>query len=347
MDAYQQLLSQIKATIQAERTRAIQQVTRSLITAYWEIGRQIVESQERHGWGKSIVEQLSEDLRRDFPGQSGFSARNLWEMRRFYETYKDFSNLQQAVAEIPWGHHRLIMQKCRNPAEREYYIRASAAMGWSRNVLRNQIKAKAFERQASLPKATNFKQTLPEHLAEQANEAMKSSYSLEFLNINEPILERELEKQLLQNLRDFLLELGYGFTFIGSQYSISLGDKSYRIDLLFFHRKLRSLVAIDLKMGAFQPEYAGKMNFYLELLDERVKLQEENPSIGIILCAEKDNLEVEYALRTGTKPMGVAEYQLSSHLPKELSGQLPSPEEISRELQKRSGKENRKKDSTT
>ncbi len=339
MDAYQQLLSQIKATIRAERTRAIQQVTRSLITAYWEIGRQIVESQEHHGWGKSIVEQLSKDLQRDFPGQSGFSARNLWDMRRFYETYKDFPNLRQLVAEIPWGHHLLVLQRSQSPAEREYYIRAIAAMGWSRNVLLNQIKAEAFERQAILPKATNFKQTLPEHLAEQANEAIKSSYSLEFLNINEPILERELEEQLLQNLRDFLLELGYGFSFIGNQYPISLGDKSYRIDLLFFHRKLRSLIAIGLKMGAFQPEYAGKMNFYLELLDERVELREENPSIGIILCAEKDYLEVEYALRTGTKPMGVAEYQLSSHLPKELSGQLPSPEEISQELQKRSGKE--------
>jgi predicted nuclease of restriction endonuclease-like (RecB) superfamily len=330
---YQILLAEIKATIQAERTKAARQITRSLIDAYWEIGKKILESQKIHAWGKSIVEQLSKDLQRDFPGTEGFSARNLWDMRRLYETYHKFPNLRQVVAEIPWGHHLVILNKIKTPESQEYYIRASSAMGWSRDVLLNQIKANAYERSLLEPKQSNFSQTLPEHLAEQANEALKSQYNLEFLGISQPILELELERQLLVRLKDFLLELGYGFSFIGNQYPLKLGEKTYKVDLLFFHRGLHCLIAIDLKIGSFKPEYAGKMNFHLELLDEQAKMPGENASIGIILCAEKENLEVEYALRTSTKPMGVAEYQLSPVLPEGLSGVLPSPEEIKRRIQ--------------
>ena len=333
-NAYQQLLTDIKTAIREERTKAIRQLNRSLISIYWEIGRHIIESQQRHGWGKNIVEQLSKDLREEYPGEQGYSPRNLWDMRRLYETYKDFPNLRQLVAEIPWSHHLIIMQKANSHEERLYYIDATAKMAWSRDVLLNQIKAQAYERHLAEPKQTNFKQTLPEHFAEQANEMIKSRYSLEFLGINEPMLELELERQLLNRLKDFLLELGYGFSFIGNQYPLKLSDKTYHVDLLFFHRKLQCLIAIDLKIGAFKPEFAGKMNFHLELLDEQVKLPEENPSIGIILCAEKDHLEVEYALRTSNKPMGVAEYQLSPYLPKELTGQLPSPEELKHQLGK-------------
>lgn len=205
-------------------------------------------------------------------------------------------------------------------------------MAWSRNVLLNQVKAQAYERHLTGPKQHNFRQALPEHFAEQADEVIKSRYSLEFLGVIEPMLELELERRLLKKLKQFLLELGYGFSFVGSQYPLRLSDKTYRVDLLFFHRKLRCLIAIDLKIGAFKPEFAGKMNFHLELLDEQVRLPEENPSIGIILCAEKDHLEVEYALRTSNKPMGVAEYQLFPDQPSELSGQLPSPEELQHRL---------------
>jgi predicted nuclease of restriction endonuclease-like (RecB) superfamily len=330
--AYQQLLAEIKATIQTERTSAVRQLTRSLIRAYWEIGRQILESQQANGWGKGIVEQLSQDLQQTFPGVEGFSSRNLWEMRRFFETYRDAPKLQQLVAEIPWGHHMLIMSKVEAIEAREYYMRCTAGMGWSRNVLLHQIKAQAYERHLVEPKQTNFQQTLPQHLAEQADETIRSRYSLEFLGIGQPVLELELENRLLAQLKDFLLELGYGFSFLGNQYPLKLGEKTYRVDLLFFHRRLRCLVAIDLKIGGFKPEYAGKMNFHLELLDEQTRMEGENPSIGIILCAEKDNLEVEYALRTSTKPMGVAEYQLVPELPEKLSGQLPSPEEIKQNL---------------
>lgn len=329
---YQKLLNDIKSTIREERIRAIRQLNRSLISIYWEIGRHIIESQQLHGWGKNVVEQLSKDLRSEFPGEQGYSARNLWDMRRLYETYKDFPNLRQLVAEIPWSHHLIVMQKAASHEERVYYLQATAKMAWSRDVLLNQIKAQAYERHLIEPKQTNFQQTLPEHFAEQANEMIKSRYSLEFLGVNEPMLELELERQLLDKIKDFLLELGYGFSFMGNQYPLKLGEKTYRVDLLFFHRKLHCLIAIDLKIGAFKPEYAGKMNFHLELLDEQVRLAEENPSIGIILCAEKDSLEVEYALRTSNKPMGVAEYQLSPYLPKELNGQLPTPEELKQQL---------------
>jgi predicted nuclease of restriction endonuclease-like (RecB) superfamily len=261
---------------------------------------------------KGIVEQLSKDLQRDFPGTEGFSARNLWNIRLFYDTYRDSLILQRLVAEIPWGHHIVLMSKAKTDEERAFYIRASSSMGWSRDVLLNQIKAQAYERSLLEPKQTNFQDTLPDHLLEQANEALKSQYNLEFLGISKPILELELEHQLLNQLKRFLLELGYGFAFVGNQYPLKLGEKTYKVDLVFFHRSLRCLVAIDLKVGAFKPEYAGKMNFHLELLDEQAEMEGENPAIGIILCAEKDNLEVEYALRTSNKPMGVAEYQLSA-----------------------------------
>lgn len=329
---YNSLLRDIKKAIQSERSRAIQQLTRSLIKVYWEIGKLIVENQEQGGWGKSVVEELSKDLQKEFPGQSGYSTRNLWFMRQFYETYCNHENMKQLVSEIPWGHHILIMQKTKTMEEKRYYIEASSQMRWSRKVLLNQIKAGAYERHRLLPKQTNFEKALPVHIAEQANEAIKSEYNLEFLGVQKLVLERDLESLLLDYLKEFLLELGYGFSFIGSQYPLSLNDKTYRVDLLFFHRKLQCLIAIDLKIGGFEPEFAGKMNFYLELLDEQVRLPKENPSIGIILCAEKNNLEVEYALRSINKPMGVSEYKLRSSLPEELLGQLPAPEELREKL---------------
>ena len=226
----------------------------------------------------------------------------------------------------------IIMSKSKTHEERLYYMEMTVKMAWSRDVLLNQIKAGAYERHLIEPKLSNFDKTLPEHLAEQANEVLKSSYSLEFLGINRQVLEWELENRLLQKLKAFLLELGYGFTFAGSQYALKLSDKTYHVDLLFFHRGLRCLIAIDLKIGSFKPEYAGKMNFHLELLDEQVRLAGENPSVGIILCAAKDSLEVEYALRTSTKPIGVAEYQLLPELPENLVGLLPSPDEIKARL---------------
>ncbi len=262
----------------------------------------------------------------------GFSARNLWDMRRLYEEYQKTPHLRQFVAEIPWGQNLLILNSVKDWTARGYYLQMTGECGWSRNILLNQIKAKAYERHSLAPKQHNFAETLPEHLAEQADEAMKDVYMLDFLGISKPVLEREMERRMVNRIRDVILELGYGFTFIGNQYRVTLEEKEYFIDLLFYHRKLKCLVAIELKSGDFKPEYAGKMNFYLNILDDFVRESEENPSIGIILCAGSKRIEVEYALRSINKPVGVAEYTLTHDLPTELAGKLPNASEIEAEI---------------
>ena len=236
--------------------------------------------------------------------------------------------VQDLLAPVPWGHHVEVLKKVKAAPERLYYLRATAQFGWTRAVLLNQIKAQAYARSLADGKSHNFPLALPEHLAEQAEESLKSSYNLEFLGIGRAVKERELEDALINKLRDFILELGYGFCFIGRQHRLVLGQKEYFIDLLFYHRFLKCLVAIELKIGEFEPEFAGKMDFYLNLLNDRERAPDDNPSIGIILCAEKDDLEVEFALKSKANPIGVAEYQLKTTLPRELQGKLPSAEEL-------------------
>jgi predicted nuclease of restriction endonuclease-like (RecB) superfamily len=296
-----------------------------------------------------VLEMVSADLRREFPGVRGFSIPNVWYMRRFFEVCgpTDFLQqvaadlkkipknpairrqpvakfeggaetaafLQQLVAEIPWGHHLLILDKLNDSAAPIYYLPATARFGWSRNVLLNQIKAGAYERAVAEKKTHNFPRALPEYLAEQAEETLKSSYNLEFLGIRREVRERELEDRLIERLRDFILELGYGFCFVGRQHRITLGQKEYFIDLLFYPRFLKALVAFEWKVGPFEPEYAGKMDFYLNLLNDKERAPGDHPSIGIILCAEKDDVEVEYALANKRNPIGVAVYRLQSKLP--------------------------------
>jgi predicted nuclease of restriction endonuclease-like (RecB) superfamily len=237
--------------------------------------------------------------------------------------------LPQLVAEIPWGHHRLILDKLPVPAARLYYLRATSRFGWSRNVLLNQIKANAYERAVKEKKTHNFPLALPEYLVEQADEMLKSTYNLEFLGIRHEVKERELEDRLISRLQAFLLELGYGFCFVGRQHRLTLGNKEYFIDLLFYHRFLKALVAFELKVGPFEPEYAGKMDFYLNLLNDKERAPADHPSIGIILCAEKDDVEVEYALTSKRNPIGVAVYKLQSKLPGELKGKLPTARQLS------------------
>ena len=232
------------------------------------------------------------------------------------------------LKEIPWGQNLLILKKLTNPAARIWYLRATARFGWSRNVLLNQIKAGAYERAVTEKKTHNFPLAMPEYLAEQADEMLKSTYNLEFLGIKNAVKERELEDRLISRLQSFLLELGYGFCFVGRQHRVALNKKEYFIDLLFYHRFLRALVAFDLKVGPFEPEHAGKMNFYLNLLNDKERGPDDQPSIGIILCAEKDDVEVEYALRTKTNPIGVAVYELQSQLPGELKGKLPTANQL-------------------
>jgi len=330
-DYYAQFLKEVKSRIVVSKIKAVQKVNKELIHLYWDIGKAIVEKQKIHKWGNAVVEKLAKDLTQEYESFKGFSKDNLWRMRMFYLGYCDNIKLAQLVPEIPWGHNILIMQKIKISKEREYYIQACIKFGWSRNVLLNQIKAEAYA--VSLKQKThNFPKALPKYLAEQADESIKSVYNLEFLGIKKHVMERELEKRIIEKIKHFILELGHGFAFIGNQYRLSLSDKEYFIDLLFFNRKLNCLVAIELKTGEFKPEYAGKMDFYLQILDDKVKLSGENSSIGIILCANKDDIIVEYALRSTQKPVGVSEYYLTKRLPKELQGIIPAAKMIKENL---------------
>jgi predicted nuclease of restriction endonuclease-like (RecB) superfamily len=360
---YPAFLADLKARILHARTSAARLVNHELILLYWDIGRGIVRRQQAAGWGDSVIDRLSSDLLAAFPKSTGFSSRNLRDMKRFYLAYSDETIWRQAaaklppgmnapkgsiwpqavaklaggqaslfmphlVAEIPWGHHRFILDKVGDPAARLYYLRATAQLGWSRSILLNQIKAGAYEHAVKEKKTHNFALALPEHFAEQADEMLKNRYNLEFLGLAQAVKERELEDRLISRLQQFILELGYGFCFVGRQYRLALGRKEYFVDLLFYHRFLKALVAFDLKIGAFEPEHAGKMDFYLNLLNEKERAPGDQPAIGIILCAEKDDVEVEFALKSKANPIGVAEYQLQPRLPAKFKGQLPSAKQL-------------------
>ena len=358
---YATWLGELKSRIQSAHTSAARSVNRELILLYWDIGRGIVEKQEVLGWGESVIDRLSGDLRQAFPETKGFSPRNLRDMKRLFSAYSNariwrqpvaelpvmempasnrrqvvaklkesevIEKLRQLIAEIPWGHNLLILNKLSEPNKRLYYIYTSFRCGWTRSVLLNQIKADAYGRSLAEGKAHNFPVALPEHLAEQAEEALKSSYNLEFLGIGREIKELELENRLIEKLKGFILELGYGFCFVSRQHRLLAGNKEYLVDLLFYHRYLKCLVAIELKIGEFKPEFAGKMDFYLNVLNETERASDDNPSIGIILGAEKDDVVVEFALKSKTNPIGVAEYQLKPTLPKELKGKLPTAKEL-------------------
>jgi predicted nuclease of restriction endonuclease-like (RecB) superfamily len=358
---YRRFVEELKERVVSARISAARAITHEGILLYWDIGYAIVEKQKQLGWGDSVIEQVSMDLLAAFPRSTGYSPRNLRSARQLYLTYCDPSIwlqpvaklasqpggseiwlqpvaklntdtvipfLRQLVAEIPWGQNLLILNKLSDPAARLWYLRATARFGWSRNVLLNQIKAGAYERAVTEKKTHNFDLALPEHFAEQADEMLKSSYNLEFLGLRRAVRERELEDRLITRLQSFLLELGYGFCFVGRQHRIALGKKEYFIDLLFYHRFLKTLVAFDLKVGPFEPEFTGKMDFYLNLLNDKERGPDDQPSIGIILCAEKDDVEVEYALRTKANPIGVAAYALQSKLPGKLKGKLPTAKQL-------------------
>jgi len=459
---YRDFIADLKSRIQSARISAARALNSEAILLYWDIGQGIVERQRSLGWGESVVELVSADLRREFPQATGFSARNVWDMRRLYlfyteahfldeaarEIFKILKNpglrqlvaeipnpprqiassdaaiafLRRLVAEIPWGQNLVILNKVPTPLASLWYLQATARFGWTRNVLLNQIKAGAYERAVADKKSHNFGLSLPSHLAEQAEEMLKSSYNLEFLGIRRAVRERELEDRLILRLQAFLMELGYGFCFAGRQYRIAAGKKEYFIDLLFYHRFLKALVVFDfhpmryesnkvplclhtsqrqrqsvvyrlhersssqdarararkcsihraslaikvgllrslsftsrchkarkvsenrlgqaihqeanrklshgVKVGPFEPEFAGKMDFYLTILDEKERAPGDQPTIGIILCAEKDDIEVEYALRTKSNAIGVATYELQSKLPGEFKGKLPTQKQL-------------------
>ncbi len=346
-DAYNEFLSDVATAVQQHRVQAIQSVQTISNQLYWSIGELIIKKQLEFGWGKSVILLLSRDLPQLIGEGVSWSPRNLQFMKQLVAEYSNVNqldshlenanvnqadshleNLKKLVFLVPWQHNVLILQKVKDPKARVFYLQQTIKNRYSRAVLLHQIKASAYEYYISKPSQHNFAKALPEHFQEQARESIKSVYSLDFLDINKPVTEKALESTMIENVKRLMLELGYGFCFIGNQYRLSLGDKDYYIDLLFYHRILKCLVAVELKVVEFEPEFVGKLDFYLQLMDEQLKQIDDKPSIGILLVPDKNHLEVEYTLRNANKPIGVAEYILSKKLPKELIGKLPTVEEF-------------------
>ncbi len=327
---YEPLVDDVKKLIHKKQYHVLKTMNTETINLYWEIGEEIYRQQETNGWGKSIVKVLSKELQKEFPGAKGYSAANLWRMRNFYLTYRNSKKLAPLVREISWSNNIVIMEKCKDDLQKEFYIQMAKRYGWTKRILTNFIEAQTYEKY--LLNQTNFDLTLPEKRRAQAKLAVKDEYTFDFAELSPEYSEHELEMQLVNNIRAFLIEMGGDFTFIGNQYHLIAGNRDLFIDLLLFHRRLRSLVAVELKIGEFEAEYAGKMQLYLTVLDEQVKLPDENPSIGIIICKSKDKTYVEYALKQSNVPIGVATYKLSNSLPEEMKEMLPAPEEIVKRL---------------
>ena len=324
---YTEILITLQNEIRTARNNIAKTINLSAHNVYWNIGKLLFEKKITNGYGTDIINRLSIDLKAEFPDM-GLSPRNLWDMKKFYERYSsENTKLRQAVAVLPWGHNLVLMNKIKDNDALLYYATECNKKAWSRDLLLNAIKLDMFSQQKALEKSHNFYETLPSIQAEYANEIFQSSYNLGFLGISTPLKEAELEKRLVEKIKLFLLEMGKDFTFIGNQHRLEYNQKEYFVDILFFHRKLRSLVAIELKIGSFKPEYIGKMNMYLSLLDKQEKNEDENHSIGIILCADKDHIDVEIALQDIQKPISVAEYQLL--IPKQKLQELIA-EEISK-----------------
>src|ERR1700722_5043185 len=325
-EEYRLFLTEIKRRVYEAQYQAMRKVNKELVNLYWYIGESIVTRQKCFKWGKAVVETLSVDLQSEFPGVSGFSVQNLWYMRKFYIEYQGDEKLQPLVGEIGWSHNLVIMDKCKDKLGREFYIKIVIKYGWTKNILIHHVEGKSYER--FLLGQTNFDQAVPEEFKQQAKLAVRDEYNFEFLEISDEHAEKELEAAIMKNMRRFLQEMGGDFTFVGNQYRLQSGEENYYIDILLYHRRLKSLIAIELKAGKFKPAYAGQMNFYLAVLNDQIKTEEENLSIGIIVCKEKDRTTVEYALKVSNNPIGVASYKVTPSLPKNMKNYLPSPAEI-------------------
>jgi predicted nuclease of restriction endonuclease-like (RecB) superfamily len=328
---YAELLAVVKRRVREAQYQALRVVNKEMITLYWDIGQLIAERQAGKTWGKAVVERLAADLRLEFPGVRGFSVQNLWYMRQFFLAYSGNEKLQPLVGEISWAKNLVIMSRCKEPTEREFYLKMTRKFGWSKSVLIHQVGNQSYEK--TLLGQTNFGQALSPKLRAQAKLAVQDEYTFDFLELGQEHSERELERALVAKIEHFLRAMGGLFAFVGSQFRLEVEGREFFVDLLLFQRRLKCLVAIDLKIGEFEPEFVGKMQFYLAALDAQIRLADENPSIGMILCKEKKRMIVEYALRDARKPIGVATYRTVKKLPRELRGLLPSPEEIIRLLE--------------
>jgi predicted nuclease of restriction endonuclease-like (RecB) superfamily len=325
-DGYTDTLASIVLKIQAAQARALKAVNQELIEIYRDIGKTIHEKQEQGEWGDSVVERLALDLQKGFPGMKGFSSRNLWRMKDLYTSYRGNEKLTTLSSEISWSHNVALLSKCEDLLEKEFYMRMSKRNGWTYRVLIHHIENGTYEK--TITSQSNFEKSLPTNLHPEAKLAVRDDYALDFLEIGDSHTERELERAIVRNIESFLREVGSSYSFIGSQYRLEIDGQEFFIDLLLFHRKLRTLVAIELKVTEFAPEYVGKMQFYLSVLDDKVRLEGENPAIGIILCKSKARTVVEYALKDATKPINISSYHMVKTLPQELKNELPSPEQI-------------------
>jgi predicted nuclease of restriction endonuclease-like (RecB) superfamily len=327
---YLDLLAGLKSQIRTAQVRAALAVNRELVILYWGIGREILSRQKAEGWGSLVIDRLAADLRLEFPEMRGLSPRNLKYMRGFAESWPEESIVQQLAAQLPWFHNCVLLDKVKEKAERIWYIQQAIQHGWSRNVLVIQIESGLYRRQGKA--LTNFAATLPPPQSDLAYQLIKDPYNFDFLTLTTEAQERDLERELLGHLRQFLIELGVGFAFVGSQVPLEVGGEDFRLDLLFYHLKLRCFVVIDLKMTPFKPEYSGKMNFYLAAVDDMLRHADDKPSIGLILCKAKNRIVAEYALRNTATPMSISEFNLLEKLPMQLKGTLPTIEEIEAEL---------------
>jgi len=327
---YETFLTDLKVRIRSAQVRAALAVNRELVLLYWQIGRDILVRQQQQGWGAKVIQNLSKDLKQEFPEMKGFSRSNLLYMRAFAQAFPDEAIVQEALGQITWYHNVALLEKLKADEERLWYARQTVEHGWSRNVLVHQIESGLYRRMGGA--ITNFDRALPPPQSDLANQLLKDPYHLDFLDVTSSVQERELERALVERIREFLLELGVGFAFVGSQYHLEVDGDDYYIDLLFYHLKLRCYVVIDLKVTEFQPEFSGKMNFYISAVDDLLRHPEDRSTIGIILCKGKKKTAVEYALRDVNRPIGVSTYQLKDSLPKALEESLPTVEQLEMEL---------------
>ncbi|NOU46081.1 MAG: DUF1016 domain-containing protein [Bacteroidales bacterium] len=327
---YSDWLKGVKERIRVARIKVAMAANNELLFFYWDLGKMMDELSATAQWGNNWIQDLSKDLRDEFPDMVGFSKTNLYNIKRLYQFYKGDEFFHQLGGKIPWRHHVEIFTKAQSLTEAHFYITETVENGWSRDALALQIKIQLFQRQGK--SITNFKQSLPEPMSDLAQQALKDPYVFDFMTMTKPFHEKDIEHQLLVHITKFLLELGKGFAFIGQQFHLVVGETDYYLDLLFYHTKLKCYVVLELKNTKFVPEHAGKLNFYLSAIDSLVKEENDNPTIGILLCREKNRIETEFALRDINKPMGVSEFQLTEILPDELKSSLPSIEEIENEF---------------
>ena len=330
--SYQDLLARLKNQIRTAQVRAAVAVNQELVLLYWGIGNEILTRQKGEGWGTRVIDRLAKDLRSEFPDMQGLSARNLGYMKAFAEAWPDEAILQAPLAQLTWYHNLTLLEKVKVREERLWYAEQTTHNGWSRNVLVMQIESGLYRRQGKA--ITNFQATLPKPQSDLAQQIIKDPYNFDFLTLAAAAQERDLERGLLEHLRQFLIELGTGFAFVGSQVPLEVGGEDFKLDLLFYHLKIRCFIVIDLKMTPFKPEYAGKMNFYLSAVDDMMRHPDDKPSIGLVLCKTQNRIIAEYALRNTATPIGVSEFRHIEKLPEQLKGSLPTIEEIEAELSK-------------